>query len=109
MRLRIDYFDQNERFAALLPREGVVVSNPRCADSALEWHLVRLDAPLSYDGAEYSHLLIASRWHEHVIREGAATSVFILLVPSPVAAVADGFSHKQFAHVAWGVAHVVAA
>ena len=35
MRLRIEYFDQNDRFAALLPREGVVVSKPRCADSAV--------------------------------------------------------------------------
>jgi len=109
MRLRIEYFDQNESFAALLPREGVVVSNPRCADSPLAWHLLRLDVPLSYDGAEYSHFLIASRWEGQPIGEDTATSVLILLVPSVAAAVSDGFSRKQFAHVAWGMAHIVAA
>ena len=40
------------------------------------------------------------------IRGNSATSVFILLVPSP-ALVADGFSHRSFRQVAWGMAHIV--
>lgn len=92
----------------MLPREGVVVSKPRCADSRLAWYLVRLDVPLTYDGAECSHFLVASRWQGQPIGEGAATSVFILLVPSAAAAsVSDGFSHKDFVHVAWGMSHLV--
>jgi hypothetical protein len=110
MRLRIEYFDQNELFGAMLPREGVVVSKPRCADSKLAWYLMRLDVPLVYDGTECSHFLLASRWRGQSIGESAATSVFILLVPSAAAAsVSDGFSHKDFVHVAWGMSHVVAA
>ena len=108
MKLRIEYFDQNESFAALLPREGFVVSTPKCADSQLTWYLVRLDEPLLYEGTEHSHFLVASRWQGQVVGGHAATSVFILLVPSSTL-VADGFSHKAFFHVAWGMAHVVAA
>jgi hypothetical protein len=109
MKLRIEYFDQNEDFALFLPREGLVVSKPKCTDSALTWYLLRLDAPLHYGGAEHSHFLVASRWQGQPIKEGEPTSVFILLVPSTNATVADGFSYKHFVHVAWGMAHVVAA
>lgn len=108
MRLRIEYYDQNERFAPLLPRDGIVVSEPACADSSLAWHLLRLDVPISYEGVEYSHFLVASRWQEQPIGAAAPTSVFILLVSS-ANAVSDGFSHKQFPHVAWGMARVVSA
>ena len=108
MKLRIEYFDHNESFSALLPREGCVVSTPECADSKLVWHLLLLDEPLSYEGAEYSHFLVASRWQGQAIGGSAGTSVFILLVPSN-AVVADGFSHKSFLHIAWGMAHMVAA
>ncbi len=107
MRLRIEYLDHNERFAALLPREGRVVSMPRCVDSSLHWHLLRLDDPLCYDARAYSHLLLASRWQGQVIGGPTATSVFMLLVASP-AVVADGFSCKRFAHAAWGMAHRLA-
>lgn len=106
MKLRIEYFDHNERFAALLPREGAVVSTPTCADSPLRWHLVCLDDPLVYDAIEYTQILVASRWQDRAVGAREATSVFILLVP-PSLTVADGFSHKLFLHAAWGMAHVV--
>lgn len=106
MRLHIEYFDQNETFAGLLPREGVVEGTPSSADSSHIWHLLRLDNPVLYEGAEYSHFLLASRWEGHHIGELEPTSVFILLVPSSFEQVADGFSHKQFLHVAWGMASV---
>jgi hypothetical protein len=67
MKLRIEYFDHNEDFARHLPREGMVVSTPRCADGALTWYLVRLDSSLSYHGKEYSHFLVASRWPAHPV------------------------------------------
>jgi hypothetical protein len=35
--------------------------------------------------------------------------VFILLVPPSHTTVADGFSHKQYRHVAWGMSHVIGA
>ncbi len=104
MRLRIEYFDHNERFAALLPREGVVVSTPKCADSCLAWHLLHLDEPLVYEAVEFTQLLIASRWRERELGEPEPTSVFILLVP-PSNPVEDGFSSERYVHAAWGMAY----
>lgn len=109
MRLRIEYFDHNEDFAALLPREGRVIASPACADSTLVWLLLRLDRPLVYGGIEYSDFLLASRWPEHAVGGSKATSVFILLVPAQATPVEAGFSHKQFLHVAWGMAHAIPA
>lgn len=108
MKLRIEYGDHNEAFAPLLPREGFVESAPQCTDSTLAWHLLRLDDPLVYEGTEYSHFLVASRWQERAIGGSVPTSVFILLVPSR-AVVGDGFSYKGFLHAAWGMAHLVSA
>lgn len=106
MKLRIEYLDHNEHFAALLPREGRVVANPECADSALAWHLIRLDEPLLYKATAHTHFLVASRWQGQAVGEPVPTSVFVLLVPSAVP-VENGFSHKHFLHAAWGMAHVV--
>lgn len=102
VRLRIEYYDQNEPFGQLLPRTGVVEATPKCADSRHVWHLLRLDEPLWYEGREYSHFLLASRWAGSRIGGPEKTSVFILLVPSG-STVVDGFSHKTFLHVAWGM------
>ena len=109
MRLRIEYFDQNEAFAKQLPREGQVVAMPKSCDSPLPWHLVQLDAPVVYEQVEYTLLLLASRWEGHPIGGTEPTSVFILLVPSSSSGVTDGFSHKHFPHIAWGMCHVVGA
>ena len=107
MRLRVEYFDQNESFAAQLPREGVVVAQPKSGDSDLSWYLVRLDAPVTYEHAVYTHVLLASRWDGHPLVGPEPTSVFILLVPPPHTSVVDGFSHKRYLHVAWGMSSVV--
>ena len=107
MRVRIEYYDQNEAFSAQLPREGSVVGTPRASDSSLDWYLVHLDAPIVWQGNEHGFVLIASRWKGNSIVGAEATSVFILLVP-PLHAVADGFSYKQYTHVAWGTCHVTA-
>ena len=106
MRLCIEYYDQNESFAKVLPREGVVQATPTCSDSSHNWYLLRLDDPLMFEGAEYSHFLVASRWQGDSVGGWLPTSVFILLVPTH-STVADGFSHKQFFHVAWGMSSVV--
>jgi hypothetical protein len=43
LRLRIEYFDQNENVAPLLPREGVVERELQLAGSRGPWFLLRLD------------------------------------------------------------------
>ena len=107
MRVRIEYFDQNETFSGQLPREGSVVGTPRASDSSLDWYVVLLDTPVVWEGTEYTFVLIASRWRGDSIVAAEPTSVFILLVP-PRHTVADGFSYKQYKHIAWGMCHVVA-
>jgi hypothetical protein len=107
MRLRIEYGDKNERIAARFPLAGEVESTPRCADSALVWHLVRLDASIEDRGTEYSHLLIASRWRGRRIGDADSVSVFLLGVPASRAPVCDGFSCRDFTQLAWGMAHVL--
>jgi hypothetical protein len=107
MRLRIEYGDKNEGIAACFPLAGDVESTPRCVDSALAWHLVRLDASIHDRGTEYSHLLIASRWRGCRVGERDAVSVFLLGVPASSGPVCDGFSYRDFPQLAWGMAHVI--
>jgi hypothetical protein len=109
MRLRIEYFDHNEYFAAQLPRDGLVLAQPRSSDSPLPWHLVQLDVPVIYEQVVHTHLLLASRWEGYPLGRAEPTSVFILLVPPAHTTVADGFSYKQYRHVAWGMSHVIGA
>ena len=45
MRLRIEYFDQNESFAPFLPRAGRVVAELSSTDGATDWFLLKLDEP----------------------------------------------------------------
>jgi hypothetical protein len=104
MRLRIEYFDQNEAFAAQLPREGTVVARPTSNDSNHAWCLVHLDTPVVYNDIAHTHILVASRWEGYQVGASEPTSVFILLVP-PSTHVPDGFSHHHYPHVAWGLAH----
>ena len=107
MYLRIEYSDHNESFASCLPRDGKVVSKPKCMDSNLDWHLLRLNKLIIYRDAEYSHLLIASRWKHHAIGEDKPVSVFILLVPTADPNVPNEFSYQQYPFVAWGIATLI--
>ena len=90
-----------------MPREGVVVAQPRSSDSQLSWYVLRLDTPVTYEHAVHTHVLLASRWEDHPLGGSEPTPVFILLVPQWQATVADGFSHKRYLHVAWGMSSVV--
>ena len=106
MRLRIAYFDQNSRFERLLPRAGVVERIVPCKDSKLTWYLLRLEAPLQYEGSVIDRFIIASRWQGHPVGMEEPTSVFILVV-SAGSEVGDTFCISEFGHVAWGMAEVI--
>ena len=108
MEITLAYFDQNDVFGALLPRNGVVVASPTCSDSTHSWQLLRLNEPLRYESVVHWYLLIASRLSGQDIGGPMPVSVFILLVPPSQAIVQDGFSHKDFEHVAWGMATALA-
>ncbi|MBX2978215.1 MAG: hypothetical protein KF905_02880 [Flavobacteriales bacterium] len=106
MRLRIDYFDQNSLFESLLPRAGVVERVVPALDSKLTWYLLRLDAPLTYEGSEIDRFIIAARWQDHPVGREEATSIFILVV-SVGSVIGGSFSTSEFAQVAWGMAEVI--
>ena len=108
MRLRIEYFDQNERFASLLPREGVVDRILEFTDSKGPWFLVTLDTPIQYEGKDYEQLLLMSRWNGYPIGGHEPTSVFVLLVPRDGKALESSRSYKEFLHVAWGMVSTIA-
>ncbi len=100
LRLRLTYFDQNEIFAEILPRDGAVERTVRAKDGTA-WALFFLDRQVAYEGRTYSYFLLRSRWRGHVIGDGTKTSVFVLLVDD-VGKVRNGFSVDGFRHVAWG-------
>ncbi len=99
-RLRLTYFDQNEKFAEILPRDGTVERSVGAKDRTV-WAVFFLDRPADYEGRTYSHFLLRSRWRGQTIGDGTQTSVFVLLVDD-VRKVRNGFSVDDFHHVAWG-------
>jgi hypothetical protein len=101
MRLKVEYFDQNEAFARVLPQLGTVERWVWSIDGG-RWGVCRLDTPVEYHGLVYGYFLLRSRWLNHEIGDKEATSVFILLVGDP-ASVTDGLSVRDFEHVAWGM------
>ena len=113
-RVRIEYADQNEAFASLLPRSGVITR--RCSDIAgnSDWCLLRLDEPFEYQlkvGEPFrhrllhvGHLLVRSREAGHAVGETEPTAVFILLVDDTQVPVQDPFNPTSYVHIAWGTA-----
>ena len=100
LRLRLEYFDQNDEFAEVLPRDGAVARTVKAKDGTA-WALFFLDRPVDYQGQTYRYFLLRSRWAGQVIGDGTQTSVFVLLVDDPHK-VRNGFSVGDFHHVAWG-------
>jgi hypothetical protein len=101
-RLLIEYFDQNERFAPLLPRVGTVEKVLQFRDSIGPWFLVALDEPVSWEAVTYQRLLLMSRWNGYPIGGKEPTSAFLLLV-SPAIEPNPSNSYKDFVYVAWGL------
>ncbi|HST12979.1 MAG TPA: hypothetical protein VLL05_21550 [Terriglobales bacterium] len=97
MHLLLQYFDQNDAFANLLPRAGTIEKTILSQDGS-EWVLFRLEAPFSYEGSRYEYLLLKSRWHDLKIGAEEPTSVFILVVASSEQ-VKDGFNVHEFPQV----------
>ena len=117
-RVRIEYFDQNEDFAQLLPQSGNVLGAYLDVHGNSDWLLVQLDTPLEYQmkvGEPFTfrllrvrHFLIRSRWADHPTGGPDPTSVFILLVEESKSTVPDPFNPADYHHVAWGTCTVEA-
>jgi len=114
-RVKIEYADQNESFASLLPRRGTVVRQFQAEQGVDDWFLVKLDIPFDYqiknpDGLSFTmlhceNLLVRSRWKRHQIGSNKPTSVFILLVPDENLLQNEPIKVEKFYHVAWGTCY----
>jgi len=112
-RAKIDYHDQNETLASLLPRRGTVVQQLRAEDGVDDWFLIKLDIPFDYpikspDGFSFTYLhceniLVRSRWKGHQIGDHKPTSVFILLIPDEKQLLNEPINIEKFYQVAWGM------
>jgi hypothetical protein len=86
-RLRVEYADQSESFAAFMPFCGTVRRQVAIHDWGSDWLVLQLDDPFVYQtfsqpqgyrGHRVSHILVRSRWAGCPVG-GTQTSVFVLL------------------------------
>jgi hypothetical protein len=109
--LKVGYADQNESFAAYLPRTGTVVRQITLEDWGGDWLVLQLHEPFEYQlgsldagfrGTTVTRFLVRSRWAGHVI--GAQqTSVFLLLDFDQMLDTREQFRSADFLHVCWGM------
>ena len=103
-RLRIEYFDQNEALAEILPKSGTV-SRRFETEAVNNWYLLELDDPFEYGIIRHDRILIRSRWEGHEVGDHEPTSVFIVLIPDPSLLEKDPIDIDDFELVAWGMSH----
>ena len=114
-RVRLEYFDQNESFASVLPRQGIIARQFRATQGVDDWFAVELDEPFDYQiklGEPFrfrllhcERVLIRSRWQGYQLGETEPTSVFILLIPDQALLTEEPIRLEGFHHVAWGMCH----
>ncbi|MBI3923609.1 MAG: hypothetical protein HY318_19475 [Armatimonadetes bacterium] len=114
-RVRVEYFDQNENFAPLLPRSGTVTRQLGTERGIDDWFVVELDKPFEYQmkiGEPFSfrllrceRFIVRSRWQGYRVGEAEPTSVFILLILDEALLTGDFIHVEDFHHVAWGMCH----
>jgi hypothetical protein len=119
MRLRVEYFDQNEEFAPYLPRVGVVSRVFKDSSGVGEWLLLDLEEPLEYQLkvgepfqfrlARVDAFLIRSRWQDKEVGDSDGTSVFILLVEEGRHPVNGEINPESYVRIAWGMCGLVPA
>ena len=115
-RVRVEYDDQNEAFASMLPRSGELVGRYGDVHGNSDWFRVRLDTPLEYQekvGEPYqfrllnvTDFLIRSRSATHALGTADSVPVFILLVNASQKPVPNPFDPSAYVHVAWGLCMV---
>jgi len=109
--LTVGYADQNESFAAYLPRAGTAVRQITVEDWGNDWLVLRLHEPFQYQfgsldtgfrAATITNFLVRSRLAGHAL--GAQqTSVFLLLDADHALDSKEHFRSADFIHVCWGM------
>jgi hypothetical protein len=116
-RVNIEYFDQNESFARLLPRTGVIVRKVKSTEDSSEWTHVRLDEPFDFQISpplqipvkvlHCTSLLIKPRWTGQNFGEDSKVHVFIRLVSDESQIKSDTIGVASLHNVAWGLCTAV--
>ena len=105
------YADQNDAFAAHLPRSGTVARQIALEDSGSDWLVLQLADPFEYQlgspdtgfrAVTLTHFVVRSRWAGCPIGE-PQTSVFLLIDPDRVLDTKNSFRSTDFVHIAWGM------
>ena len=115
VRVRIEYADQNDGFAACLPATGRLMRPLVAGDDPRPWWVVALDQPLEYQlkvGEPYQfrlirsgELVIGTRERGRAIGGPEPTSVHILLPLRAEATSGSQLRVPEFYQAAWGVCH----
>ncbi len=109
--LVVGYSDQNESFAAYLPRTGTVVRQIALEDWGSDWLVLQLHEPFHYQlgsldtgfrGVVIRDFIIRSRLVGYPIG-GDQTSVFLLIDPDRVLSKKQEFTSRDFIHICWGM------
>jgi hypothetical protein len=113
VRVKIEYADQNESFAASLPVTGRLSRPLFAGDDPRPWWVVVLDDTVEYQlkvGDPYQfrlirsgELVIGTREQNREIGGREATAVHILLPLRADATQGSDLRVPEFYHVAWGV------
>jgi hypothetical protein len=115
--VKIEYHDQNDNFAFILPRYGVITRKISAEHNIHDWFVVKLEKPFDYrirttdaiyfDLLHCEKILIRSRWKKHQIGDQNPTSVFILLIRDENLLNSEPIKVEMFCHVAWGMCHTI--
>jgi len=105
-KIRVEYYDHNEPFGNLLPRDGLIEKR-YVTENVDDWYLLKLDLPFEYGGKSQRYFLIRSKWAGESIGTGEKCAVFILLIPDMKFLNTTVIDVENFIHVAWGFAQVI--
>jgi len=105
-RARIEYYDHNDPFGELLPRDGGIKKR-YVTDNVNDWYLFKIDEPFQYEGKLQEYFLIRSKWEGELISDKEQCAVFILLVPDMKLLANQKINAEDFEHVAWGFATII--
>jgi len=116
-KISIEYFDQNEEFANILPRSGLITQKLKSSDSIDNWFVIDLDEPFEYQmkiGEPFqfkllhcNKLLIRSRWEGKEIGGNEDTSIFIFLITDETLLDNGIINIDNFYHIAWGMSKTI--
>lgn len=105
-RAQIEYYDHNEPFGELLPRDGKIIKR-YVTENVDDWYLFKLEEPFEYEGKLQKYFLIRSKWAKKSINDKEKCAVFILLIPQMKLLNNNSINVKDFEHVAWGFATII--